>query len=62
MKLDLMAFFSRNNLPRIKDGEYVISLDDKNSKGTHWVLLFIERNLAVHIYSFGTEYIPQENI
>ena len=54
--------FSRNNLPRIKDGEYVISLDDKNSKGTHWVLLFIERNLAVHIDSFGIEYIPQENI
>ena len=28
--------FSRNNLPRIKNGAYVTNLDDKNSKGTHW--------------------------
>ena len=32
--------FSRNNLPRIKDGAYVINLDDKSSKETHWILLF----------------------
>ena len=25
--------FSRNNLHRIKDGAYVVNLDDKNSKG-----------------------------
>ena len=29
--------FSRNNLPRIKDGVYVINLDDKKSKATDWV-------------------------
>ena len=32
---------SRNNLSRIKVGVYVINLDDKYSKGTHWVSLFI---------------------
>ena len=26
--------FSRNNLRRIKDGAYVINLNDTNSKGT----------------------------
>ena len=31
-----MAFFARNNVPRIKYGAYVINLDDKNSKPTHW--------------------------
>ena len=60
MSLDLMAFFSRNNLPRIKDGVYVIDLDDKNSKGTHWLPLFIDRNTTVYFDSFGIEYIPQE--
>ena len=30
-----MVFFSRDNLPRIKDGAYVINLNDKQSKGTH---------------------------
>ena len=52
--------FSRNNLPTIKDGAYVINLDDKNSKGTHWGSLFIDRNATVYFDSFGIEYIPQE--
>ena len=51
MNLDLMVFF-QDNLPRIKDGAYVINLDDKDSKGTHWVPLFIERNLAVYFEFF----------
>ena len=29
------GIFSRNNLSRIKDGPYVINLDNKNSKATH---------------------------
>ena len=52
--------FPKNNLPRIKDGAYVINLDDKKSKGTDWVSLFIDRNTAVYFDSFGNEYIPQE--
>ena len=51
--------FLRNNLPRIKDGTHVKNLDDKNSKGTHWILLFVDRNLAVYFDFFGIEYIPQ---
>ena len=31
--------FSRNKLTRIKDGAYVINLDDIKSKGTHWASL-----------------------
>ena len=54
------SIFLRNNLPRIKDGAYVINLDDKNSKRTHWVSLFIDRNIAVYLDSFGIEYIPLE--
>ena len=33
--------------------EYVINLDDKNGKGTHWVSLFIDRKSAVCSDSFG---------
>ena len=47
--------FSRNDLPRIKDGEFVINLDDKKSKRTHCVLLFIDINTAVYFDSFGIE-------
>ena len=39
---------------------YVINLDDKNSKETHWISLFIEENLAVYFDYFRIEYIPQE--
>ena len=59
MNLDLMAFFSRNNLPRIKYGAYIINLNDKNSKGTYWVSLSIDRNTAVYFDSFAIEHIPQ---
>ena len=50
----------RNNLSRIKDGAYVINLDDKKSKGIHWILLFIDGNTNVYFDSFGIEYIPLE--
>ena len=52
--------FSRNNWLSIKDGVYMISFDDKESKGTHWVSLFIGRNLAVYFNSFGIKYVPQK--
>ena len=52
--------FSKDDLPRIKDGEYSINLDDKQSKGTYWISIFIDKNTAVYFDSFGTEYIPQE--
>ena len=59
-KATFKVVFSRDNLPRIKDGAYVINFDDKQSKGTHWVSLFINKNTAVYFDSIGIEYIPQE--
>ena len=52
--------FSRNNLPRLKDGAYVINLDNKNSKETQLVSLFVNKNIAIYFDSFGIEYIPEE--
>ena len=46
------GFFSRKSLPRIKDGAYVINLDDENSKVTHSASLFIDRNKSLYFYSF----------
>lgn len=40
--------------------EHVINLDDKQSRGPHLVLLFIDRNISVYFDSFGIKYIPQE--
>ena len=52
--------FLRNNSPRIKDGAIAINLNNKNSKGTHWFSLFIDKKLAAYIDSFGIECIAQE--
>ena len=53
--------FSRNNLPKkIKDGAYVINLDEYADVGTHWIALFCNRNEIVYFDSFGVEYIPEE--
>ena len=36
MNQDLRGY-SRDNLPKIKDGAYVINLDEYSNIGTHWV-------------------------
>ena len=40
--------------------QYVINLNYKKSNGTHWVSLFVDKNIAVYFDSFGIEYIPLE--
>ena len=53
--------FSRNNLPKkIKDGAYVINLDEYADVGTHWIALFCNRSEIVYFDSFGIEHVPEE--
>ena len=53
--------YSRNNLPnKIKNGAYVINLDEYENTGTHWVSLFVKTNEAIYFDSFGIEHIPKE--
>ena len=53
--------FSRDNLlKKIKDGAYVINLDEHKDTGTHWVALFCKKNEIVYFDSFGVEHIPEE--
>ena len=38
------AVFSRDNLPnKIKDGAYVINVDEHEDIGTHWIALFCKK-------------------
>ena len=52
--------YSRNNLPKIKDGAYVINLDEFKSIGTHWIVLYVNGNSIIYFDSFGVEDIPKE--
>ena len=52
--------YSRNNLPNLKDGAYVINLDKYKSIGTHWIALHVNDNNVTYFDSFGVEHIPKE--
>ena len=53
--------YSRDNLPKIKDGAYVINLDEYSDIGTHWVALWVNNsNNVTYFDSFRVEHIPKE--
>ena len=52
--------YSRNNLPEIKDGAYVINPDEHKAVGTHFIALYINGNDVMNFVSFGAEYISKE--
>ena len=55
--------YSRDNLPnKIKDGAYVINLDEYSDIGTHWVALYVKNNDITYFDSFRVEHIPKEII
>ena len=54
-------FFSRHNLPNtIKNGAYVINLDEYHDIGTNWVALCVNNKTITFFDSFGVEHIPKE--
>lgn len=55
--------YSRNNLPdKIKNGAYVINLDERGKPGTHWVALYCEGDKAIYFDSFAVGHLPMEII
>ena len=52
--------YSRDNLPKIKDGAYIINLDEYSDIGTHWVALYVQNNDVTDFDSFGVEHILKE--
>ena len=47
------AVYSRNNLPKIKDGAYVLNLDECKSIETHWIALYVNVDNVTYLDSFG---------
>ena len=53
--------FSRDNLPNnIKNGAYVINLDEYYDIGTHCVALYVNNKTITYFDSFRVEHIPRE--
>ena len=54
------SVYSRNNLPKIKDGGYVINLYENKSIGSHWIASYVNGDNIIYFDSFGVEHIPRE--
>ena len=55
------GIFSRDNLPdKIKDGAYVINLDEYLDIRTQWIALYINTKTVTYFDNFGLEHIPKE--
>ena len=53
--------YSRDNPPdKLKDGSYVINLDEYSDIGTHCITLYALNNNVTHFDSFEVEHIPKE--
>ena len=58
---DLMVFILEMIYQiKIKDGAYVINLDEHYDTGTHWIALYVKNNDITYFDSFGVEHIPKE--
>ena len=49
--------FSRDNLPKIKDGAYKINHDEYSDVRTHWVAAHVNNDDVTYFDSFGVEHI-----
>ena len=56
-----IGVYSRDNLPdKIKDGTYVVNLDEYSDIGTHWIALYVNNKTVTYFDSFVVEHIPKE--
>ena len=51
------SVYSRDNLPKTKDGAYVINLDEYSDIRAHWFFLYVHNN---DVICFGVEHISKE--
>ena len=60
MNQDLMVFFLEIIYQKIKDGAYIINLNEYSDIGTNWVALHVNNNDVNYFDIFGTEHIPEK--
>ena len=54
------GLYSWDNLPKIKNEAYIITLDEYSDIGSHWIALYVQNNDVTFFDSFGAEHIPEE--
>ena len=59
-KPNFNSVYSRSNLPKIKDGACIISLDEYDSIETRWIALYVNTEKVAYFDNFGFENIQKE--
>ena len=54
------TYFRDDLWNKIKDGAYVINLDEYSDIGTDWIAFYVKNNAITYFDSFGVEDIPTE--
>ena len=54
------GIYSRDDLQKIKDGTYIMNLNEYSNIGIYWVALYIQNNDVTYLDSFGVEHIPKK--
>ena len=54
------GLYSRDNLPKIDNEAYIITLDEYSDIGSHWIALYLQNNDVTYFDSLGAEHIPEE--
>ena len=53
--------YSSDNLPdKIKDGVYVVNLNEYSDIGTYWVALYVNNETVTYFHSSGIEHTSKE--
>ena len=52
--------YSRNDIPKTKDGAYVTNIYEYKPIGSHWIPLYVNDDNVTYFDSFGVEHIPKE--
>ena len=47
------SVYSKNNLPKIRDGAYLINLDEHKSIETRWMALYVNGNNIIYFDGFS---------
>ena len=59
-KPEFNGVYSRDNLPKIKDGMYVVNFDEYESVGTQWIAVYVNGDNVTYFDNFGVQYIPKQ--
>ena len=54
--------YSRDHVPnKIKDGTYVINLDEHSDIGAHWLALYVNSQTVTYFDTFAYGHTPKRN-